>query len=106
MFVDASALIAMIIGESDAAALTARLDRSTIRITSPIGVFETTTAVARITALPVDDASDAVTRFLDLTRIDVVPLPPEAAAIAVDAFARYGKGRKHPAQLNMGDCFA
>jgi ribonuclease VapC len=22
------------------------------------------------------------------------------------AFARYGKGRGHPAQLNMGDCFA
>ena len=24
----------------------------------------------------------------------------------LDAFARYGKGGGHPAQLNMGDCFA
>jgi ribonuclease VapC len=25
---------------------------------------------------------------------------------ALNACARYGKGRGHPAQLNMGDCFA
>jgi ribonuclease VapC len=25
---------------------------------------------------------------------------------ALDAFARYGEGRGHPAQLNPGDCFA
>ena len=28
------------------------------------------------------------------------------AGAALDAFSRYGKGRGHPAQLNMGDCFA
>ncbi|HEX5326814.1 MAG TPA: type II toxin-antitoxin system VapC family toxin [Acetobacteraceae bacterium] len=28
------------------------------------------------------------------------------AATALDAFSRYGKGRGHPAQLNLGDCFA
>jgi ribonuclease VapC len=25
---------------------------------------------------------------------------------ALAAFSRYGKGRGHPAQLNLGDCFA
>lgn len=25
---------------------------------------------------------------------------------AISAFTRFGKGRGHPAQLNMGDCFA
>src|ERR1035437_9238021 len=25
---------------------------------------------------------------------------------ALSAFSRYGKGRGHPAQLNLGDCFA
>ncbi len=29
----------------------------------------------------------------------------QAADIALGAFARFGKGR-HPARLNMGDCFA
>ena len=51
-------------------------------------------------------AIEAVDDFLELTHIELLPLPIEAAAIAVDAFARYGKGQKHPAQLNMGDCFA
>lgn len=30
---------------------------------------------------------------------------PDIAAIALEAHARFGKGR-HPAALNMGDCFA
>lgn len=35
----------------------------------------------------------------------VAPFDAEQAAIARDAFARYGKGR-HPAALNLGDCAA
>jgi ribonuclease VapC len=38
--------------------------------------------------------------------IEIVPVTEEIGRIAVDAFDRYGKGRGHPAQLNMGDCFA
>jgi ribonuclease VapC len=30
----------------------------------------------------------------------------DQARTALYAFARYGKGRGHPAQLNLGDCFA
>jgi ribonuclease VapC len=26
--------------------------------------------------------------------------------LAIDAFARYGKGRGHPAQLNIADCLS
>src|SRR5271157_5465712 len=33
-------------------------------------------------------------------------IEPSAAHGALDAFARYGKGTQHPAQLNLGDCFA
>lgn len=35
--------------------------------------------------------------------IDVVPFGEEHARAAVEAFARFGKGR-HPAALNFGDC--
>jgi ribonuclease VapC len=106
MFVDASAIVAMMAGEEDAKVLAARLDRSAIRTTSPIGIFEASAAVARLLALSVSDASEAVRDFLALADIEVLPVPIEAGAIAIDAFARYGKGRKHAAQLNMGDCFA
>jgi ribonuclease VapC len=43
--------------------------------------------------------------YLELMSIQVLAVPPETAAIAIDAFDRYGK-RRHPADLNFGDCFA
>lgn len=106
MFIDASALVAMMTDEDDARTLAARLQSSDTRLTSAVGVFEATAGVARILALPVRDASDAVSKFLELMNIELVPLPPEIAPIAVDAFARFGKRQGHAAQLNMGDCFA
>ena len=84
MFVDASALTAILTDETDAAALAARLQRALRRVTSPLAVWETGVAVAR---------------HLDL------PVPAEAEAGALDAYDRFGKGR-HPAGLNFGDCFA
>ena len=44
-FVDASALVAMMTDESDAAELAARLERARNPITSPIALFETAAAV-------------------------------------------------------------
>jgi ribonuclease VapC len=35
----------------------------------------------------------------------IIPVDGAIGAIALDAFARFGKGRR-PAALNMGDCFA
>ena len=42
----------------------------------------------------------SVTEFLRLTRVAVQPIQPETAHVALDAFARYGKGSGHPARLN------
>ncbi len=106
MFIDASAIVAMMTDEDHARTLAAKVGGSATRLTSAIAVFEATAAVARVLALPVRDAGEAVAEFLALLHIELVALPPEIAPIAVDAFARFGKGRRHPAQLNMGDCFA
>ena len=106
MFVDASALVAMMTDEDDARVLAARLGRSAERVTSPVAVFEATAAVARVLAMPVEDAAAAVSDFLALVKIAVEPVPAEAAPLAITAFARFGKVQGHPAQLNMGDCFA
>ena len=35
-----------------------------------------------------------------------MPISSQEADAALDAFSRFGKGQGHPAQLNMGDCFA
>ena len=44
-------------------------------------------------------------RLLKELSIVVVPFSPEQARLAAEAFLRFGKGR-HPAKLNMGDCFS
>lgn len=86
--------------------LAARLEQSDTRLTSPIAIFEAVAGVARVLALPVAEARDAVAEFLGLMSIDVVAVPAELAPRAVDAFARYGKSQGHPGRLNLGDCFA
>lgn len=106
MFIDASAIVAMMTDEEDAPRLAQRLDRLGPRLISAIAVYEATAALARLKGRGIGDAASAVSEFLQRQRITVVAIPPEAAALAIDAFARYGKGRGHPAQLNMGDCFA
>jgi ribonuclease VapC len=105
MFVDASALTAMLVDERDARELLARLQVSAVRITSPLAVWETVLAVARILAIEVKAAEVAVEEFLVLIGIKVEPVAAEVRSTALDAFARFGKGR-HPAALNFGDCFA
>ncbi|MCP3468162.1 type II toxin-antitoxin system VapC family toxin [Bradyrhizobium sp. CCGUVB23] len=105
MFIDASALTAMLTDENEARELLARLHQAATRLTSPLAVWEAAIAVARVLDLPISEASEAVESYLALMEIKLVQVPPETARIALDAFDRYGKGR-HPARLNFGDCFA
>jgi ribonuclease VapC len=106
MFLDASAIVAMMTDERDARKLATRLEKSKTRLTSPIAIFEATAGVARVLALPVARAFDEVTRFLRLMEIEIIALPPDIGPVAIDAYVRFGKGRRNAAQLNMGDCFA
>lgn len=46
-----------------------------------------------------------LTTFINRAAIERVAVDPTQAEAAVDAFRRFGKGR-HPASLNIGDCFA
>jgi ribonuclease VapC len=48
-------------------------------------------------------ASNILSRFLQETGMSVVPFAEEHWRVAVDAYARFGKGR-HAAGLNFGDC--
>ncbi len=106
VFVDASALVAMMTDEEDAIVLAARLDTAVERLTSPIAIFEATAALARLRGLNVEDAARAVVEFLERQSITAVPISEEVGEMAIAAFAQFGKGQGHPAQLNMGDCFA
>ncbi len=105
MFIDASAIVAILARESDGAALSARLERATGIQTSPIAVYEAVLGLARAGNIAIADAMAMVDRFLEEAEVEVAPITAATAQAALRAFDRFGKGR-HPAGLNLGDCFA
>ena len=105
MFVDASAIIAIIIGEPERLAFEARLEQADRIYTSPLAIYEAVMGVARIRRLSISDAQSALDRFVSDVSAELVPITPEIGRAAINAFDRFGRGR-HPARLNMGDCFA
>jgi ribonuclease VapC len=106
MFVDASAIVGILTREADADSLIEHLEHAAEPITSAVAVFEATLGLCRKHHVSVEEAERDVTDFVAAARIDLVPIAAPDATTALAAFARYGKGRGHPAQLNMGDCFA
>ena len=105
MFVDASALVAILGGEIDKDELSQKLNAAEARFTSPIAAYEATLALARLGNTTIELVNGVMTRFIQDLRIQTISISPEIGRLAIDAFARYGRGR-HPARLNMGDCFA
>jgi ribonuclease VapC len=106
MFVDASALLAILLQEPEADILADRLAEPGKKLTSAVALFETVAALMRRKAVSRMVAEDLVRRLLVLAGIEIVPVDDTVGRAALEAFDRYGKGGGHPAQLNMGDCFA
>jgi len=106
MFVDASAIVAILSREPEADRLADLLESSNAPVTSPIAVFEAALGLCRKRHASVAEASSDVGEFLALAGIACVSIASGEAQTALLAFARYGKGTGHPAQLNLGDCFA
>ena len=104
--VDASALVAMLTHELEADALAETLIAHEDRLFCGIGAWEAVRAVARKRSTTVTEAQAAVRDTLTQFGVRLVPIGDAEWRLAIDAHARYGKGTGHPAQLNMGDCFA
>lgn len=107
MFLDASATVAILNEEPEAETLLAKIDASTSRfVTSPMATWEAVAALSRISNAAIDDVTPIVNEFYkDLQAIQAT-ITPEMGVTALQAFAQYGKGTGHKAQLNMGDCFS
>jgi ribonuclease VapC len=106
MFVDASAIVAILTREPEADALADILESVRSPITSPIAIFEAALGVCHKRHASVEEAEQDLGEFLGLARVRTVPVAEKEAHTALAAFPRYGKGRGHPAQLSLGDCFA
>jgi ribonuclease VapC len=105
MFVDASAIIAIVTDEAERADFEARLESADRVYTSPLAVYEAVMGITRIRRLPIAEAQSALDRFISEVSAELVPISPEIGRGAINAFDRFGRGR-HAARLNMGDCFA
>ena len=106
MFVDASALVAILLAEHEANGFNARILDADRVLTSPLAIFETTLALRNnrgVTLANAESDADALIRAL---AIEVIDITPEIGRLAIEARARYGKGTRHPARLNLGDCFS
>ncbi len=76
-----------------------------VRLCSPISLWETTAGLCRSYGFTVSTARTTIKSFIDAHGIELATIGEREYETAAQAYADFGKGR-HPACLNMGDCFA
>ena len=97
---DTSAVMAILLGEDEAAAFRGRIEAAGGAMVSAATAVELAAVASRD-----DDLFSAARAFLNEPFVTIEPMDAKQAAIAGEAYRRYGKGR-HPAGLNLGDVFA
>ena len=106
MFVDTSVIVSILSGEAGSAELAQRIEAAPSNITSALVVLEAVMQLSTKLAIEPLEVEAAVAAFLAEARMEIVPIGSAAAQLAVRAFSDYGKGRGHPAQLNLADCLS
>ena len=99
--VDTSAAVSILLSESRAESLLVALDDAESRVMSA-ATFVELGAVLEAKLHPA--GAGIAARFVDDGGIDVVAFDQTQADRALEGWRRFGKGR-HPAALNLGDCF-
>jgi len=101
MIVDASALVAILMREPEGPDFREILLQAGSAHLSPVGYWE---AAVRLHGLRGDAGVVDLDRLLAELSIEVVPATSRTAKTAQIAEVRFGK--RTPARLNLGDCFA
>lgn len=99
--VDASAIVAILLDEPEAEVFTARILASFEPVMSPVGYWEAATRLRRFRG---DQGVVELDVAIGQLGIRVEAASSITAKIAAEAEARFGK--RTPAGLNLGDCFA
>ena len=98
-------MISMIVGESDADVLADHLEAGRPGLCSAISTWETIAGLCRSYMFSVPSAQNVVQDFMHANNLKLVSIGERELELAVAAYAEFGRGR-HPAALNLGDCFA
>jgi len=105
IFIDASALVAIITKEPGHIALAKALESESSVACSAISIWETVAALVNSYRFSVPAAQNATANYVRDLNFHYVPIGVHENVLAIAAYEKFGKGR-HPAALNMGDCFA
>jgi ribonuclease VapC len=101
MVIDTSALVAIALHEPSRPALLLAMKQAGIRELSSVSLLEAGIVLrARIGVRPLPSLFELVEEL----GCEIVPFDAPQAKAAIAAFARFGKGMGHRAQLNFGDC--
>jgi ribonuclease VapC len=98
--VDASALLAIVLGEDDGPQYLSFLARVRPTVISPVNYWE---ALVRARVVEGEAGHRLVDELLETLGVGVCAVDAEHARSAALAFERF---RGRPARLNLGDCFA
>jgi ribonuclease VapC len=102
MVIDSSALLSILLGESERISFLKSLSESEVRLLSAANALETAIVVESRLGPTGGLEFD---QFLHRTKIEIAAVDAEQFSAARQAWRKFGKGR-HPAALNFGDCFA
>ena len=105
LFIDASALVAMITNEPERDLFRDRVLTEGDPLWSAMACWEAVSAVRRRGELTVDAARELVMQSADFFSLRLVSVGQRELSAALDAYQTYGRNSGHPAKLNMGDCF-
>jgi ribonuclease VapC len=97
--VDTSALMAVVLGEAEANACIAVLEKEDEILISTVTIAEALIVAAR------RNVGEEMATLIDGLGFNAVAVTPASARRVAQAYARWGKG-VHAAGLNFGDCFA
>lgn len=101
MIVDSSAIIAMLLGEPEAAGFAQAVNGAPRPAISAASWVESAIVAESVGT----GAAAAFGPLMDRLDLDVVPFTAAESRVALEAHRRFGKGR-HAAGLNVGNCFA
>ncbi|WP_425475492.1 type II toxin-antitoxin system VapC family toxin [Mesorhizobium quangtriensis] len=103
MAVDTSAIIAVLKDEPDASQLIACIARASQRCISAGSVLECGIVVG---AQYGEAGLRGMRELCAGLSLEIVPVDADQARMGYETFRRYGRGSRHPANLNFGDCFS
>lgn len=107
MIVDTSAILAILLGEDDAAEFAIAIQGAQRCAMSAVNYLEAGVVLDRRLSTSTGDTilGDPLAMIVETAAISIEAVTVEHANAARAAYRKFGKGY-HPAGLNFGDCFA